>query len=43
MVLLRVGALSRMFILQSCFNNKRLTERELNEVYRKQPLMYGWE
>mmetsp|Transcript_29380 Transcript_29380/g.66372 ORF Transcript_29380/g.66372 Transcript_29380/m.66372 type:complete len:1055 (-) Transcript_29380:9-3173(-) len=43
MVLLRVGALSRMFILRSCFNKKRLTERELNEVYRKQPLMYGWE
>lgn len=43
MVLLRMGALSRMIFLRSCFNKKRLTQRELNEVYRKQPIYYGWE
>mmetsp|Transcript_16842 Transcript_16842/g.36372 ORF Transcript_16842/g.36372 Transcript_16842/m.36372 type:complete len:1185 (+) Transcript_16842:163-3717(+) len=43
MVLLRFGALSRMMFLKSCFNKKRLTQRELNEVYRKQPIYYGWE
>mmetsp|Transcript_10769 Transcript_10769/g.23042 ORF Transcript_10769/g.23042 Transcript_10769/m.23042 type:complete len:1479 (+) Transcript_10769:104-4540(+) len=43
MVLLRLGALSRMLFLRSCFNKQRLTQRELNEVYRKQPIMYGWE
>ena len=43
MVLLRIGALSRMIFLKSCFNKKRLTQRELNEVYRKQPIYYGWE
>eukprot|EP00581_Thalassiosira_minuscula_P003127 CAMPEP_0183746620 /NCGR_PEP_ID=MMETSP0737-20130205/66850_1 /TAXON_ID=385413 /ORGANISM="Thalassiosira miniscula, Strain CCMP1093" /LENGTH=1283 /DNA_ID=CAMNT_0025982321 /DNA_START=48 /DNA_END=3899 /DNA_ORIENTATION=+ len=43
MVLLRVGALSRMMFLRSCFNKKRLTQRELKEVYRKQPIYYGWE
>lgn len=43
MVLLRMGALSRMMFLRSCFNKKRLTQRELNAVYRKQNIMYGWE
>lgn len=43
MVLLRIGALSRMMFLRSCFNKRRLTQRELNEVYRKQPILYGWE
>ena len=43
MVLLRMGALSRMIFLRSCFNKTRLTQRELNEVYRKQPIYYGWE
>lgn len=43
MVLLRIGALSRMMFLRSCFNKKRLTQRELREVYRKQPIYYGWE
>ena len=32
-----------MIFLRSCFNKKRLTQRELNEVYRKQPIYYGWE
>jgi hypothetical protein len=43
MVLLRFGALSRMMFLRSCFNKKRLTHRELKEVFRKQPIYYGWE
>ena len=43
MVLLRFGALSRMAFLRSCFNKQRLTQTELNEVYRKQPINYGWE
>lgn len=43
MVLLRMGALSRMMFLRSCFNKRRLTQRELEEVYRKQPIFYGWE
>eukprot|EP00986_Skeletonema_menzelii_P015870 scaffold12865_cov152-Skeletonema_menzelii.AAC.7 len=42
-VLLRFGALSRMTFLNSCFNRKRLTQRELDEVHRKQPIYYGWE
>ena len=42
-VLLRSGALSRMMFLRSCFNKRRLTQRELKEVYRKQPIYYGWE
>ena len=42
-VLLRVGALSRMTFLKSCFNRRRLTQRELDEVHRKQPIYYGWE
>ena len=29
--------------LRSCFNKKRLTHRELKEVFRKQPIYYGWE
>ncbi|KAL7554625.1 hypothetical protein ACHAWF_018127 [Thalassiosira exigua] len=43
MVLLRAGALSRMMFMRSCFNKRRLTDRELREVYRKQPLFFGWE
>ena len=43
LVLLRIGALSRMIFLRSCFNKKRLTQRELKEVYRRQPINYGWE
>lgn len=42
-VLLRLGALSRMVFLRSCFNKTRLTQRELKEVYRKLPIQYGWE
>lgn len=43
MVFLRVGALGRMLFLRSFFSAKRLTQRELNEVYRPEPVQYGWE
>ena len=43
MVILRMGALSRMFLLRSCFSRAKLTQRELDEVYRKQTVFYGWE
>ena len=43
MVLLRVGALSRVMLLRSCVNKKRLTHRELKKLSRKQPIHYGWE
>jgi len=42
-VLLRIGALSRMLFLKMCFTEKKLTQRELDQVYRKDMLMYGWE
>lgn len=41
--LLRFGSLFRMGFLRSCFNRRRLTQRELDEVHRKQPIYYGWE
>jgi len=43
MVLLRFHALSRMFLLKLCFNQKLLTQRELDEVHKKETLWYGWE
>lgn len=43
MLILRGGALSRMFLLRSCFSQPKLTQRELDEVYRKETLFYGWE
>jgi hypothetical protein len=43
MVLLRGGALSRMVFLKIFFREKNLTQRELDEVYRELPIMYGWE
>ncbi|GMH72624.1 hypothetical protein TrST_g9881 [Triparma strigata] len=42
-VLLRLGALFRMAFLRCSFSEKMLTQRELNEVYRPQELLYGWE
>jgi len=36
MIILRSGALSRMLLLRSCFSRAKLTQRELDEVYRKQ-------
>lgn len=43
MVLLRVGALSRMLFLRSIFSEKYLSQKELDEVYRPQMLLFGWE
>jgi len=43
MVLLRIGALSRMIFLKLFFKEENLTQRELDEVYRELPIMYGWE
>ena len=43
LILLRMGALFHMAFLKGCFNKKRLTQRELDEVYRKEPIAYGWE
>ncbi|GMI10579.1 hypothetical protein TrRE_jg7516 [Triparma retinervis] len=42
-VLLRFGALLRMGFLRLCFQEAHLTQRELNEVYRPQEFLYGWE
>lgn len=42
-VLLRFGALLRMGFLRLCFKEAHLTQRELNEVYRPQEFLYGWE
>jgi len=42
-VLLRSGALLRMGFLRLCFREAHLTQRELNEVYRPQEFLYGWE
>jgi len=43
MVLLRSGALLRMLFLRACFSEKLLSQRELDEVYRPQYLLLGWE
>lgn len=42
-VFLRVGALGRMVFLRVFFSNKKLTQRELDAVYRPDNVMYGWE
>ena len=42
-VFLRVGALSRMVFLRALFSKKKLTQRELDAVYRPDNVMYGWE
>jgi len=43
MLMLRSGALSRMCLLRMCFSRPKLTQRELDEVYRKETIFYGWE
>jgi len=43
MVLLRVGAVSRLLFLRTIYSQVKLTQRELDEVYRPQVLLYGWE
>jgi len=42
-VLLRGGALFRFQFLRWTFSEDKLTQRELDEVYRRQELWYGWE
>lgn len=42
-VFLRVGALGRMLFLRTFFSEKKLTQRELDAVYRPENVMYGWE
>jgi len=42
-IILRFGALSRMLFLKACFRERKMTQRELDEVYREENLLYGWE
>ena len=42
-VFLRVGALCRMVFLRALFSKEKLTQRELDAVYRPDNVMYGWE
>jgi len=41
--MLRVGALLRMSFIKCCFREKRMTQRELDFVYKKEMLNYGYE
>jgi len=43
LVILRPGALSRYLMLRLIHRTKFLSQRELDEVYRVEPLYYGWE
>jgi len=43
MVLMRSGAASRLLLLRGLFSKDKLTQREIDEVYRPQELWYGWE
>ena len=43
MIFLRFGALSRMLLLKMLSNESKLTQRELDAVYRQENLQYGWE
>eukprot|EP00980_Cylindrotheca_fusiformis_P026200 scaffold15514_cov129-Cylindrotheca_fusiformis.AAC.8 len=42
-IFLRVGALSRMLVLRSISSGSKLTQRELDEIYRPENVQYGWE
>lgn len=42
-VFVRIGALSRMLLLRSISTNQKLTQRELDEIYRPENVQYGWE
>jgi len=42
-VFVRIGALSRMLLLRSISSNQKLTQRELDEIYRPENVQYGWE
>lgn len=43
MLFLRVGALSRMLFLRLVSSEAKLTQRELDAVYRQENVQYGWE
>jgi hypothetical protein len=43
MVLLRVGALLRRIFLTLVFRQKYLTQREIDEVYKRETMLAGWE
>jgi Calcium-dependent channel, 7TM region, putative phosphate len=43
MIFLRFGALSRMVLLRTVSSPKKLTQRELDWVYRLENVQYGWE
>jgi hypothetical protein len=43
MIFLRFGALSRMILLRMLAQGKKLTQRELDAVYRQENMQYGWE
>jgi len=42
-VVLRVGALGRKLFLLSIFSQAKVTQRELDGIYRRERLLYGWE
>jgi hypothetical protein len=42
-VFLRIGALSRMLFLRAITSRDKLTQRELDEIYRPENVQYGWE
>ena len=43
MIFLRFGALSRMLLLKTLSDERKLTQRELDAVYRLENVQYGWE
>jgi len=43
MIFLRFGALSRMLLLKAISAEKKLTQRELDAIYRQENVQYGWE
>lgn len=43
LIFLRFGALSRMLMLRILSSEKKLTQRELDWVYRLENIQYGWE
>lgn len=43
MIFLRFGALARMLFLRILSDEKKLTQRELDSVYRLENVQYGWE
>jgi Calcium-dependent channel, 7TM region, putative phosphate len=43
MIFLRFGALMRMLFLKLLSNERKLTQREVDSVYRLENVQYGWE